>query len=102
MIRTPVISTSIAAVAYDEQSSVLEVEYISGRVYRYLDVPEQVFAWLLKARSKAGFVNRMIRDRYEYTEVSTRPADADADLTEALQASLSGGQNPLGNRRSTP
>lgn len=101
MIRTPVISASIAALAYDQQSSVLQLEYISGRVYRYLDVPEQVFAWLLKARSKGGFVNRMIRDRYEYTEVIPRSADADADLMEALQASLSGGQHPLGNRRST-
>ncbi len=102
MIRTPVISASIAALAYDEPSSVLEVEYISGRVYQYLDVPEQVFASLLKARSKGGFVNRMIRDRYEYTEVIPRSVDAGADLMETLQATLSGAQTPLGNRRSTP
>jgi hypothetical protein len=102
MIPTPVISTSIAAVSYDEQSRVLELEYASGRVYRYLDVPEEVVTWLRKARSKGGFVNRMIKDRYEYTEVPTWPAQGDADLMEALQASLSGGQHPLGNRRSTP
>ena len=101
MIRIPVISASIAAVAYDEQSRALDVEYASGRIYRYLGVPEEVFTWLLKARSKGGFVNRMIRDRYEYTEVSTRPAHDDADLMEALQASLTRPPHPPGNRRST-
>jgi lysyl-tRNA synthetase class 2 len=101
MIRTTVVSTSITAVSYDAQSRALEVEYVSGRVYRYLDVPEEVFAWLLKASSKGAFVNRMIRDRYEYTEVPTRfPAD-DADLMAALQASLAPPQHPRGNRRST-
>ena len=101
MIRTTVVSASITAVAYDAPSRALEVEYVSGRVYRYLDVPEEVFAWLLKARSKGGFVNRMIRDRYEYTEVPTRPPADDADLMKALQASLSPPQPPHGNRRST-
>jgi hypothetical protein len=101
MIRTPVVSTSIATVAYNEQSRALEVEYASGRVYRYLDVPEEVFAWLLKARSKGGFVNRMIRNRYEYTQVPTRSAGGDADLMEALQASLGRCRHQRGNRRST-
>ncbi len=101
MIRRTVVSTSITAVAYDAQASALEVEYVSGRVYRYLDVPEQVFAWLLTASSKGAFVNKMIRDRYEYTEVPTRPSADDADLMATLQASLSRPRNPHGNRRST-
>jgi lysyl-tRNA synthetase class 2 len=79
----------------------LEVKYVSGRVYRYLDVPEEVFARLLKASSKGAFVNRMLRDRYAYTEVPTRSPTDDPDLLTALQASLAPPEHPHGNRRST-
>lgn len=100
MIRTTVVSAAITAVAYDAQSRALEVEYVSGRAYRYLDVPEDVFARLLEAGSKGSFVNKMIRDRYAYTQVPTRPAAAD-DLMATLQASLAPPDHPHGNRRST-
>ena len=66
MRRTQVTSSAISSVGYDEQASVLEVEFQSSAVYDYLDVPPKVYRDLLKASSKGSFVSRRIRDRYSF------------------------------------
>jgi len=88
MTRSPVGSTSIRTAGYDEGAKVLEIEYQAGNVYQYADVPPEVYEWFLRARSKGGYVNRMIKDRYAYREVVGREADGQADLLDALHASL--------------
>jgi hypothetical protein len=66
MLRTHVSSSAISSVGYDERSAVLEVEFRSGAVYDYLQVPKKVYRDLLKAPSKGGFVSQRVRDRYEF------------------------------------
>ena len=66
MRREHVNSSAISSVGYDERSSVLEVEFQSGAVYDYFDVPPKVYRDLLKAPSKGSFVSRRIRDRYPF------------------------------------
>jgi hypothetical protein len=41
--REPVSSSVIAAIGYDEEREVLEVEFTSGTVYRYLRVSLDLF-----------------------------------------------------------
>lgn len=66
MQRKHVTSSAISSVGYDERSSTLEVEFQSGAVYDYFDVPPKVYRGLLKASSKGRFVSRRIRDRYPF------------------------------------
>jgi len=66
MHRQTVSSSAISSVGYDERSAVLEVEFSSGAVYDYLQVPKKVYSALLKAPSKGSFVSRRLRDRYEF------------------------------------
>jgi hypothetical protein len=66
MHRTHISSSAISSVGYDERSSVLEVEFESGAVYDYFDVPQKVYRDLLKAPSKGSFVSRRVRDRYPF------------------------------------
>jgi hypothetical protein len=66
MRRKHVASAAISSVGYDERSSVLEVEFSSGAVYDYLNVPPKVYKALMKAPSKGSFVSRKIRDRYPF------------------------------------
>lgn len=66
MQRKHVTSSAISSVGYDERSSVLEVEFQSGAVYDYFDVPPKVYRAFLKAPSKGSFVSRRIRDRYPF------------------------------------
>jgi hypothetical protein len=66
MQRHQVSSSAISTVAYDERSSVLEVEFRSGAVYDYLKVPPDVYRDLLRAPSKGRFVSRRVRDIYPF------------------------------------
>ena len=40
--RQPVRSTAIAAVGYSKRRHILEIEFVNGAIYRYLDVPPSV------------------------------------------------------------
>jgi hypothetical protein len=62
VLRVAVLSSALKSVGY--RGSVLEVEVASGEVYRYLDVPREVFMELMRAESKGAFFNVRIRDSY--------------------------------------
>lgn len=86
MQRTPLKSRVVLAAGYDPTTQMLELEFHNGRVYRYRDVPEGVYQFLLRTESKGGYVNRMIQDRYAFEEVT--PCPPAQDMLQALQASL--------------
>jgi hypothetical protein len=64
MFREPVVSTSIVSIGFDADNAMLEVEFVTGSVYRYRNVEEDVFERLLDAPSKGTFFNENIRDAY--------------------------------------
>jgi hypothetical protein len=88
MERLPLASRAVVSAGYDDATRSLELEFASGRVYRYEDVPRGVYDWLLRAHSKGAFVARMINDRYAFRDVTPPPAGGGQDLDEALRASL--------------
>jgi hypothetical protein len=65
--RVLVESSAVAAVGYDAETSILEVEYRSGAVYRYADVPFRVAEDLWAAPSVGRYLNRHVRDRYAFS-----------------------------------
>ena len=64
MQRQPVASSNLRSVGYDREAHVLEIEFHGGRVYRYLGVPEGVYAELMSAGSKGTYFSTFIKDRY--------------------------------------
>jgi lysyl-tRNA synthetase class 2 len=64
-----VISSVLANVTYDRRTRALEVRFVTGRTYRYADVPADLYERLLKAESKGRFFNSHIRDRYPAHEL---------------------------------
>lgn len=62
-------SSAIDRVDYDAAARVLEVRFVTGRRYRYEDVPRAVYARFVAARSKGQFFNAEIRDRYAFSEI---------------------------------
>jgi len=72
MRRQAVDSTTMRAVGYDQTKRVLEVEFQSGALYQYLDVPRVIFQKLLNAESKGRYFNHEIRDSYEAVRVHRR------------------------------
>ena len=62
-------STLIRSFTYDEAAHRLEVEFVSGALYHYSDVPEDVAAGMRRAFAKGEFFNRYIRGQYAYSRV---------------------------------
>ena len=64
MERIPVSSSNIRAIGYDPDSLTLEIEFHSGPVYQYADVPEGEYDAMMAADSKGTYLNAHIRGRY--------------------------------------
>ena len=62
----PVDSSNIAAIGYSAVCRVLQVDFLTGRRYRYHDVPSQVFDGFLAASSKGRFLNNFIKPEYPH------------------------------------
>jgi hypothetical protein len=69
MFREPVTSSSIASIGFDDDSETLEVEFVSGTVYRYRGVSQDVYEDFREAPSKGTFFNTHIKDAYEFERV---------------------------------
>jgi hypothetical protein len=61
----PLRSTALRAIDYLAEERMLLVEFGSGQVYRYRDVPEEVYRALKRSESPGAYFNRFVRDLYE-------------------------------------
>jgi hypothetical protein len=73
IVRVRVDSTSLASAGYDRASHILEVEFHSGAIYRYLAVPANVADELAAAESKGRYFSQHIRGKYEFMRID-KPA----------------------------
>lgn len=62
MRREPVESDALRSVGYDYDRQILEIEFAGGTVYRYFEVPEELYAGLMTAASHGEFFSEHIRD----------------------------------------
>jgi hypothetical protein len=67
--RIPVQSSNIRSVGYEASSETLEVEFTSGSIYQYFDVPEGEYEGLMSAASKGRYLNQNIKNCYRYTQI---------------------------------
>lgn len=67
--REPTESRAIAAIGYSKRLHALEIEFRNGAIYRYLDVPADVYRALLSADSKARFYDKQVRGHYRSLHV---------------------------------
>ena len=72
MERQVVESTTMRSIGYDRTEQVLEVEFQSGDIYQYLDVPPAIYKELSDAESKGQYFNSEIRDIYEFVRLDRR------------------------------
>jgi lysyl-tRNA synthetase class 2 len=59
-------SSVIRAYRYHPETKRLEIDFVSGRRYAYLNVPAQVAEALRMAGSKGEYFNARVRDRFRY------------------------------------
>lgn len=70
--RQPVQSTAVVSVGYSKKLHALEIEFHDGLIYRYEEVPTNVYHDLMSAESKARFYNTNIRGKYHCIRVRPR------------------------------
>jgi len=68
-------SSVIRRFAWRRQEQALDIEFVTGRIYRYRGVPEEVAQGMRRVLSKGGYFNRAIRDHYPCDRLSFWPAD---------------------------
>lgn len=68
-------SSAIASIGYSRRRHILEIEFVNGAVYRYLEVPPSVYRelMLMSADSKARYYDRNIKGSYRSLHVRPRP-----------------------------
>ena len=70
-MSTPtLVSTTLAAVAFDTPRHCLRVQFRDGSCYEYGGVPYALFQALLTAESKGAFFNRMLRGKFPYIRLT--------------------------------
>lgn len=69
MIREKISSTSLASIGYDEDHAILEVEFQTGEVYQYFDVPVSEYDALMNADSIGAYFSYNIRPNYDFRHI---------------------------------
>jgi hypothetical protein len=69
MERQPVQSSNLLSVGYDKNTNILEIEFRSGSIYQYFNVPESMYVELLNAASKGTYFHNHIRGHYMYKRI---------------------------------
>jgi KTSC domain-containing protein len=62
-------SSVVAHIEYYSRSSTLRVIYVSGMIYEYKNVPEQVYSQMQNAFAKGVFLNKHIKGKYPFEKI---------------------------------
>lgn len=65
-------SSNLEWVAYDKKNSELYIQFHSGGLYKYMNVPENIFNGLLSAGSHGRYFWMKIRDKYDYAKLTNK------------------------------
>lgn len=63
-------SSVIRRFRYQPEQAQLDITFVNGRQYRYLNVPPRVYEEMRASFSKGEYFNRHIRDHFAFEQVS--------------------------------
>ena len=63
-------STVIASISYDTATATLRITFVSGLIYDYQQVPEEVYQALKTSDAKGIYLNRYIKGKYPFEKVT--------------------------------
>jgi len=69
MERISVSSTNIVSIGYDVANQILEIEFNSGDVFQYYNVPEGIYESLMSSNSHGSFFHQNIRNEFQYQKM---------------------------------
>jgi len=69
MHRSNIKSSTLRAAGYNIDYKTLEIEFTSGEIYQYFNVPHSHYIGLMQAASHGEFFNRYIKDNFHYNKI---------------------------------
>jgi hypothetical protein len=70
VLREPIESSVIASMGYQADQRILEIEFRSGDIYAYFEVPEEEYTAFRNAESKGTYLNSVFKPRgYRYLQI---------------------------------
>jgi hypothetical protein len=75
MERKVVKSRTVKSVGYDPKTKTLEVEYKSGGIYHYADVPPEKHKALMSAKSIGTHLHTHIKSKHEHKKLENTDGD---------------------------
>lgn len=69
MHRVHVTSSNLYSVGYDSNTQILEIEFVSGSIYQYTNVPPSIHERLMRAWSKGSYHNEHIKGHFRYRRI---------------------------------
>jgi hypothetical protein len=76
MIAVLLDSSVLTSAAYDENKRTLQLTFTSGEVYEYEDIPDYVFAVLIRAESPGSVFNEGIRPYFKGKLIERKAPEA--------------------------
>lgn len=70
MKRSPVASSNIRTIGYDNNRQTLEIEFVGGTVFQYFDVPEGTYQGIISSSSVGRYFQDNVKKRYSYIKLS--------------------------------
>ncbi len=65
----PRVLNPISSFRYDSDQSLLTIRFVSGSVYTYFEVPQEIYDSFKSSRSKGIFYNQHIKGNFRYSRV---------------------------------
>lgn len=62
-------SSVIYEFSYDPDAKTLKITFVSGMMYRYKNVPLEIFNMLKAAGSKGRYFNYFIKGKFKYNKI---------------------------------
>ncbi|HEV8082459.1 MAG TPA: KTSC domain-containing protein [Chitinophagaceae bacterium] len=63
-------SSVISTINYNKANAILSITFVSGMVYDYKNVPEEIYMALISSGSKGIFFNKHIKGSYKFKKVT--------------------------------
>ena len=63
-------SSVVSNMTYDAMTSTLRIQFVSGLVYDYKNVPLEIFQLMKTSGSKGTYLNKYIKGNYKFKKIS--------------------------------
>ena len=71
--RTTVSSSNLNSIGYDVKTRTLEIQFNEGSIYQYYQVPQEIYAGLMKAESHGQYFSAVIRGAFQSSKIGYEP-----------------------------